>query len=120
LRLQQVSAGGPGAISAAWAEVLAESADRGVRHPAGENVRRTAQRLASEHELDEPGREGLRILVGAVERSWYGTADSTTTEDITTREVPSALAAVRSSMARCAPTATTARLLPGSVLRRRR
>ena len=43
--LHQVNAGGPGAASAAGDEVLAESADRGVRHPAGQIVRRTAQRL---------------------------------------------------------------------------
>ncbi|MGH8965725.1 MAG: transglutaminase domain-containing protein, partial [Actinomycetes bacterium] len=54
-RLYLVGAGGPDAVSAAWDEVLAESADRGVVLPVGETVRATARRLADEHALDESG-----------------------------------------------------------------
>lgn len=109
-RLRLAGTGGPEAASAAWAEVLAESADRGVSHPPDETVRGTAQRLTRAHGLDEPGVAGLRTLVGAVERSWYSA------ERHPGEEVSHALQAVRGSLARCAPTPTTARLLPRSVL----
>ncbi|MDT7595889.1 MAG: hypothetical protein QOJ06_1435 [Pseudonocardiales bacterium] len=123
-RLRLLDAGGPEAISAAWDEVLAESMDRGVDPGAGESVRATAQRMANEHALDEPGRAGLRDLVAAVERSWYASAGhgrsnpsrSGTSFDSDPRP---AFDAVRASLARCAPPTRLARLLPRSVLRRR-
>jgi transglutaminase-like putative cysteine protease len=123
-RLRLVDAGGPQAISAAWDEVLAESVDRGVDPCAGESVRATAQRLADEHSLDEPGRAGLRDLVAAVERSWYasvGHSPSNTGRSGTSSdsELRPAFDAVRASLARCAPATRMARLLPRSVLRRR-
>ncbi|MGH3935673.1 MAG: transglutaminase TgpA family protein [Pseudonocardiaceae bacterium] len=121
-RLLLVGAGGPGAVSAAWAEILAESADRGVVAPVGETVRATAQRLTHEHALDEPGQAGLHTLVDAVERSWYGGPThrhgqaSTLAAD---RDLRDALDAVRASLTRCAPPTRLSRLLPRSVLRRR-
>jgi hypothetical protein len=80
--------------------------------------------LAREHALDEPGRAGLRILVGAVERSWYasvGRANLSTTSSggETDRELCAAVDAVRASLARCAPPTRMARLLPRSVLHSR-
>jgi transglutaminase-like putative cysteine protease len=130
-RLRLVDAGGPQAISAAWDEVLAESVDRGVDPRVGESVRATAQRLSDEHALDEPGRAGLGTLVAAVERSWYAGAghgrsntgqSSTDINETTTLgtepELGPAVAAVRASLARCAPPTRTAQLLPRSVLRR--
>jgi transglutaminase-like putative cysteine protease len=130
-RLHLIAAGGPRAVSAAWEEVLAESADRGMEPCAGESVRATAERLAHEHALDAPGRAGLRTLVGAVERSWYAgvgrspadtsRSGTTSTDDAGTHdtELRAAVDAVRDSLARCAPLTRTARLLPRSVLRRR-
>ncbi|MFN2479811.1 MAG: transglutaminaseTgpA domain-containing protein [Pseudonocardiaceae bacterium] len=123
-RLRLVDAGGPQAISAAWDEVLAESVDRGVDPCVGESVRATAQRLADEHALDEPGQAGLRALVAAVERSWYASVNhgpSNTGRSGTSfdSELPPAVDVVRASMARCAPLTRMARLLPRSVLRRR-
>jgi transglutaminase-like putative cysteine protease len=115
-RLQLVRAGGPLAASAAWDEVLADSADRGVTPPAGETVRSTARLLVREHALDEPGRDGLRTLIGAVERSWYDEGQHTVTED-DPQAVADALDEVRHSMRRCAPAPARARLLPRSVLR---
>lgn len=119
-RLHLVGAGGPQAVSAAWEEVLAESADRGVVPPVGETVRATARRLTHEHALDEPGRAGLRIVVGAVERSWYASVSRSSPSGTGTieRELRAALDAVRASLDRCAPLSRTARLLPRSVLRR--
>ncbi len=128
-RLHLVGAGGPQAVSAAWEEVLAESADRGVIPPTGETVRATARRLIDEHTLDEAGQAGLRTLVAAVERSWYGSAVRTLARDTLSpdtsardsdRELRGAVDAVRASFARCAPPTRTARLLPRSVLHRRR
>jgi transglutaminase-like putative cysteine protease len=129
-RLRLVGAGGPQAISAAWDEVLAESADRGVDPLVGESVRATAQRLADEHALDQPGRAGLHTLVAAVERSWYASvnhgpsitsragADDATSHH-TGPELRAAVDAVRASLARCAPPTRMALLLPRSVLHRR-
>jgi transglutaminase-like putative cysteine protease len=117
-RLRLVGAGGPLAVSAAWEEVLAESADRRVVPPVSETVRATAERLAREHTLDEPGRAGLRIVVGAVESSWYASVGRPSPSGTTDRELCAALDAVRASLARCAPLSRMARLLPRSLLRR--
>lgn len=120
-RLHLVGVGGPEAVSAAWQEVLAESADRGVVPPVGDTVRVAAQRLVAEHALDEPGQAGLQTLVGAVERTWYGATSpgSSGTRDAD-RELCGALDAVRASLARCAPPTRITRLLPRSVLLRKR
>ncbi|GAA3435700.1 transglutaminase TgpA family protein [Kutzneria kofuensis] len=112
-RLHQIAALGADAAAAAWAEVIAESVDRGTTVPPTETVRATGRRLAREHELDEPGREALRQVITAVEGSWYGgreTADPT---------LVSAVAELRASMHRTAPLAFTARVLPRSVVNRR-
>ncbi|MDQ3761743.1 MAG: DUF4129 domain-containing protein, partial [Actinomycetota bacterium] len=119
-RLHLVGVGGPQAVSAAWEEVLAESADRGVVPPVGETVRAVAARLAHEHDLDESGRTGLRTVVSAVERAWYASVPDAGRSDTglheTDRELYDAVEAVRASMARSAPLTRTARLLPRSVL----
>jgi transglutaminase-like putative cysteine protease len=110
-RLRAVAAGGPDAATAAWRELLAESWDRGAAVPDTDTVRLAANRLAREHGLDDDGRRGLRAMVGAIERAWYGSAgrlDPTLADGL--REV-------RDSFARNAPLALRARLLPRSVLR---
>jgi transglutaminase-like putative cysteine protease len=139
-RMRMVSTGGPQAVTAAWEEVLAESADRGVVPPASETVRARAQRLVNEHDLDETGRTGLRKLVSAVERTWYAGVSqpranqtrANQTERLHTdgpgshdlggssidRELHTATEAVLTSMARNAPLTRIARLLPRSVLPR--
>ncbi|HEY6422541.1 MAG TPA: DUF4129 domain-containing protein [Pseudonocardiaceae bacterium] len=114
-RLHLVGTGGPEAASAGWEELLAESEDRGLVSPAGETVRAAALRLGREHALDQPGRDGLQALVGAVERSWYSSTPRTSAGDLS-----DAVDAVRASLARCAPLTPMARLLSRSVLRRRR
>jgi hypothetical protein len=125
-RMHLVGAGGPRAVSAAWQEVLAESADRKVVPPVGETVRATAQRLVDEHRLDESGQAGLRILVDAVERTWYASALDAAEGRRRggrrprgmNREVRAAMNAVLTSMVQSAPLTRTAQLLPRSVLRR--
>jgi transglutaminase-like putative cysteine protease len=127
-RMYLVRAGGPRAVSAAWAEVLAESADRRVIPPVGETVRAAAQRLVHEHGLDEPGQAGLRILVGAVEQSWYAGAldpvarhrrDVHGPHEISP-DLHTAVDAVLASMVRSAPLTRAARFFPRSVLWRPR
>lgn len=110
-RLHAVAAGGPDAATAAWREVLAESWDRGAAVPSTDTVRLAANRLAREHGLDDDGRRGLRAMVGAVERAWYGASGRPDTT------LAGALREVRESFTRNAPLALRARLLPRSVLR---
>jgi transglutaminase-like putative cysteine protease len=110
-RLRAVTAGGPDAATAAWRELLAESWDRGAAVPSTDTVRLAANRLAREHGLDDDGRRGLRSLVGAIERAWYGAGGRVDPA------LADGLREVRDSFARNAPLALRARLLPRSVLR---
>ena len=109
-RLRAVAGLGPDAASAAWQELVAESVDRGTRVARTETVRVAARRLVRAHNLDQQGQDGLRAVVGAVERSWYsaqGAADPS---------LPGAVDSVRQSLTRNAPLALKAKVLPRSVL----
>jgi transglutaminase-like putative cysteine protease len=110
-RLHAVAAGGPDAATAAWRELLAESWDRGTAVPGTDTVRLAANRLARDHGLDDDGRRGLRTMVGAIERSWYGAGRGADPA------LATALHEVRDSFSRNAPLALRARILPRSVLR---
>jgi hypothetical protein len=109
-----ITARGPEAASVAWTELVAESWDRGTGMENGDTLRVAANRMVREHGLDREGQSGLRTLVGEVERSWYGVRlpdgppDSPVVESFDT---------VRRSLARNAPLAFRAKLLPRSVLR---
>ncbi|MFT7838267.1 DUF3488 and transglutaminase-like domain-containing protein [Saccharothrix sp. BKS2] len=109
-RLRAVAGLGPDAAGAAWRELVAESVDRGTRVPNTETVRVAARRLVKAHNLDEQGRDGLRAVVGAVERSWYSTRTGADPS------LPQAVDEVRASLNRNAPLALKARVLPRSVL----
>jgi transglutaminase-like putative cysteine protease len=113
-RLNRVQAQDPSAAMAAWDEVLAESWDRGVIVSDTETVRTAAQRLVKEHKLDDDGQEGLRTMIGVLERSWYSTAPGPDPA------LPQAFERVRHSLDRNAPLALRAKLLPRSILRPRR
>jgi transglutaminase-like putative cysteine protease len=127
-RRHLVNGGGPRAVSAAWQEVMAESADRGVLPPVGETVRASAARLVNEHGLDAAGRAGLRTLIGEVERSWYASALGSAggsrrgehQPSSTDGELRCAMESVLASMTLSAPLTRSARLLPRSVLPRHR
>ncbi len=110
-RLHAVTALGPGAATAAWAELMAESIDRGAAVPPAETIRTAARRLVREHNLDDAGRDGLRVLIGAIERAWYSP------NPVADPSLPAALAAVRQSLRQNAPLSLRARLFPKSVLR---
>lgn len=111
-RLHAIATGGPDAATAAWQELLAESWDRGTAVPGTDTVRLAANRLARDHGLDDAGRNGLRTVIGAIERSWYGSGPSRADGALA-----EAMRQVRESFNRCAPLALRARLLPRSVLR---
>ena len=111
-RLAAVAAGGPGAAAAGWAELLAESTDRGVPAKESDTVRAAARRLVREHHLDGAAQHHLRQVVGVVEASWYGgshPAAGALTEP---------LAAVVAAVAAASPLSVRERLLPRSVLHR--
>ncbi|MFJ5988510.1 transglutaminaseTgpA domain-containing protein [Lentzea sp. NPDC092896] len=110
-RLHAVTALGPGAATAAWSELMAESIDRGAPVPAAETIRLAARRLAREHNLDDAGKDGLRLVIGAIERSWYSPNPAADPA------LPGALAAVRQSLRQNAPLSLRAKLFPKSVLK---
>ena len=74
-RLAAADAGGAGAADAAWAELLAESADRGAPATTSDTVRTGAERMVRAHGLDGRARRALDAVVGIVEESWYGAVD---------------------------------------------
>lgn len=113
-RAQTVTAAGADAASAAWAELVAESWDRGLPIPETDTVRHAASRMIRDHSLDDEGQHGLRTLVGAVERSWYGGREQESDGGV----LSEAFENVRRSLRRNAPLALRARLVPRSVFQR--
>jgi transglutaminase-like putative cysteine protease len=113
-RLHAIAGRNANAADEAWQELLAESWDRGAAIPDTDTVRMTARRLVREHDLDDEGKEGLRTVVGVLERSWYGGAAEPGPE------LPEAVDNVRRSMRRNAPLALKAKLLPRSILKPRK
>ncbi|MDT7797152.1 MAG: hypothetical protein QOI78_585 [Actinomycetota bacterium] len=112
-RLQEIVGQRPGAADAAWSELRAECADRGLPIPPSDTVRVAGQKLAQKHHLDDEGREGLRTVIGVVERSWYGeNADPDPT-------LPTAFDHLRRSLHRNAPMSWKGRLFPRSIFRNR-
>jgi hypothetical protein len=111
-RLTAVAAGGQAAAAAGWAELLAESTDRGVPARDSDTVRAAARRLVREHHLDRDAQEHLRQVVGVVEASWYGGRHPEP------NALVEPLAAVLAAVAAASPLSTRDRLLPRSVLRR--
>ncbi|WP_372666943.1 transglutaminase family protein [Amycolatopsis kentuckyensis] len=112
-RLQEIVSQRPGAADAAWSELRAECADRGLPIPPSDTVRVAGQKLAAKHHLDDEGRDGLRTVIGVVEKSWYGEdgqGDPT---------LPSAFDHLRRSLHRNAPLSWKGRLFPKSLFRGR-
>lgn len=112
-RRHEVHTSGPTAATSAWAELLAESADRGSEVNETETVRVAARRLASEHGLDEDGKQALRTVVSEVERSWYG---GSTAPD---PQLAPAFDRLIAGLRRSNPLGWRAKLLPRSILRKR-
>jgi hypothetical protein len=108
-RLAAVDSGGPDAAAAAWAELMADSQDRGAPTPPSDTVRSGARRLVHEHQLDGGAQQALRELVGAVEASWYGDTQPAP------GELAGPLATVRTAIATERRLTLRERLLPRSV-----
>ncbi|MBN9734612.1 MULTISPECIES: transglutaminaseTgpA domain-containing protein [unclassified Pseudonocardia] len=102
-------AGGPGAATAAWDEVLAASRDHGVPVPPGDTVRAAADRITERHGLTDRAAEALQQLVRSVEASWYGAMPPE--PDVLDGLVDE----VRTAIATGAPS-LRARMLPASVV----
>lgn len=135
-RLTLAREGGPGAASAAWAEVEDLIVDHGLPLPTTESGRATANRLARSSRLTENARQRLRTLVVAAEREWY--SERNTTEQYTsgqdtprpggvatgTRvsgdELVAAVGAVQESLQRSSPLSRGDRLVPRSLRQTRR
>ncbi len=113
-RRHALAAHDPTAASAAWAELMAESFDRGAETADSDTVRIAARRLAKEHSLDEGSRQALRTVVDSVERSWYGGRDEHDPE------LARAFDEVVQGMRRSSPLDWRGRLLPRSVMRARK
>lgn len=102
-------AGGAGAATAAWDEVLAASRDHGVPVPPGDTVRGAAARIIDRHGLTGRPAQALQELAERVEASWYGdVSPEPGTLDTLVDEVRAALAAGGSSL--------RATMLPPSVV----
>ena len=111
-RLAAVAAGGQDAVGAAWAELIAESADRGVVPAASDTVRGTARRMIREHRLGAEAQRAMRQLVGAVESSWYGGGHPQA------GELAEPVRIVRDAIVAGTPLTARERMLPRSVLQR--
>ncbi len=146
-RLATAGGGGSGAAAAAWSEVEDLAADHGVALDPAVSIRKAANQLAREGKLTEVSRDGLRRIVLATESAWYsarpsstssgaddagtvpgvsGTATSAGTGAATAtlvRDEPDLAEDVRRigvDLGHAAPRSLRDRLLPRSVLRRRR
>jgi len=143
-RLAEVAHGTPESADAAWREVLAECADRGLDLPPTDTLRQAAGTIDDRFGLDDEGRAHLWEIVHAVERSWYSPAGAGTTA--ASGAVPSgpgdsavdsgavdsgaaspvsgpaglgrAVAGLRASLDRQVPVPWRGRILPRSLLRR--
>jgi hypothetical protein len=111
-RLTAAAAGGDGAAHSAWAELLADSADRGVSMSPSDTVRAGARRMVREHHLDTTAQQALRTVVSAVEASWYGGGHPAP------GELAEPVRQVRAAIAANGALGLRDRLLPRSVLRR--
>lgn len=123
-RIAEVSRITDASPDAAWREVLAECADRGLDLPSTATLRQSAETIGDRLGLDDAGRRALQTIVTAVERAWYSPAGATGAagqrSEAPQPELHRALTGLRESVARCAPLSWRRRILPRSLLRRGR
>jgi len=110
-RLGDLAQGGPGAAAAGWAELLAESTDRGVPPVATDTVRAAARRMVREHRLDEGAQQALRQVVVAVEAGWYAQQAAPAPP-----ELAEAVRTVRAAIVASGPPRLRDRVVPPSVV----
>ena len=101
---------------AAWAELLDDLADYGIRHGPGETPRAVAARVTALLKLPEPDREALLRVAQAEERASY--AKEPGSSETLTADVLAVRGRVSASVTR--PARWRARLLPASAAARTR
>jgi len=115
-RLALARGGGPNGAEAAWREVLAEFQDRGSEPGENDTLRATARHLVRSYRLDGAAVDGMKTVIGAVERGWYAEYPDPGPGDA----LVTAVHTVRMSLRQSAPMPLAARLWPRSVLPGRR
>ncbi|GAA1224603.1 DUF3488 and transglutaminase-like domain-containing protein [Prauserella halophila] len=122
-RMAEVASVTEASPDAAWREVLAECADRGLDLPATATLRQSAETIGDRLDLDDTGRRELHTIVSVVERSRYSPAGATGAagheSDSSRPELDRALTGLRERLAQCAPLSWRNRVLPRSLLHRR-
>jgi transglutaminase-like putative cysteine protease len=114
-RMASAARGGVGGAEAAWREVLAEFQDRGTGVRRNDTVRASASRLVGAHGLAGEAVTGMRTVVSAVERGWYG-GSAATSGPGRHPDLVAAVDTVRGALEQRAPLSLGARILPRSVL----
>jgi hypothetical protein len=114
-RLAQAARGGPDGAWAAWREVLAEFRDRGDLPEDNVTLRTAARGLVRRHPVGDEALAGLKTVIHALERGWYGGHPAGGGQDLVT-----AVTAVAAGLRGSAPLPARARMWPRSVLPSRR
>ncbi|WP_255375692.1 DUF4129 domain-containing protein [Saccharomonospora sp. CUA-673] len=125
-RLAEVSRGTPASADAAWREVLAECADRGLDIPSTETLRQARDTITDRLALDDEGRRHLSTIVQVVERSWYsptgaagaGPSAGAGLPGGTEPNLAEAVEGLRAAMDRHSPLPWRGQLVPRSLLSR--
>jgi hypothetical protein len=115
-RMSRAGGGGPDGAVAAWREVLAEFRDRGSEPAENDTVRATARQLVRTYRLDGPAIDGMKTVIGAVERGWYAERHDPGPGSA----LVSAVTTVRAELSTRAPLTLPARLWPRSAMPGRR
>ncbi|MDT7619699.1 MAG: hypothetical protein QOF99_600 [Pseudonocardiales bacterium] len=115
-RMSRAGGGGPDGAVAAWREVLAEFRDRGSEPAENDTVRATARQLVRTYRLDGPAIDGMKTVIGAVERGWYAERHDPGPGSA----LVSAVTTVRAGLSTRAPLTLPARLWPRSAMPGRR
>ena len=115
-RLQVASSGGPGAATAAWAEIEDLMLDHRMALIPTESTRTTANRVAKVAGLNQVGRTQLRSLVIAAEQQWYADGHSSVAVAAPPQEdLAPAIQAVRSGLTQAIPLRAAERWIPRSL-----
>jgi TgpA N-terminal domain/Transglutaminase-like superfamily len=115
-RMASAGGGGPDGAVAAWREILAEFRDRGSEPAENDTVRATARQLVRTYRLDGQAIDGMKTVIGAVERGWYAEGHDPGPGSA----LVSAVTAVRTGLSTRAPLTLPARLWPRSAMPGRR
>jgi len=125
-RVRQMTVGGSGAASAAWAEIEDTCIDHGIVRHSAESARVTANRLARQAHLSDDAKVDLRALVIAAEQEWYDRPQCTTSGPSTAGPPPAqfglaaGVVSVIEGLREHAPVQLLDRIVPRSLKRTKR